>query len=272
MKPSPLLSLCAAALIATPIFAQEKEELRKRAQELEERARQAKEEGRPEVAKDLIEQLRKLKQDAHGGDEEKARDKKLAHVKEQIDELHKAGKHEEAEQLTKRLQEPTAKGDKEGRKENPDAERRDHVMAAIKHLHAAGLHEPAERIEAMLRERDPRTDDGDAAEHHAEAERARALGDEAAANIATLRAQGREQEAQRRQKEAQRREQEGLGRHDAQAPMEQAMRQAQEQMQRSVREMQERTERAMKVTQEQMAKMARTIDELREQLARQRKD
>src|SRR5262245_19900529 len=116
MKTSLLLPLCAAALIATPVFAQDKAELRERARELEERARKAKEEGRPEIAKDLMEQLRKLKEDARDGDEEKARDRKLAHVKEQIDELHQAGKHEEAEQLTKRLKEATAKVGKDDRK------------------------------------------------------------------------------------------------------------------------------------------------------------
>jgi hypothetical protein len=163
MKNSLLLHLCAAAFIATPVFAQENAELRKRAQELEERARQAKEEGRPEQAKELMDELRKLKQEAHGGDEEQARDKKLGRVKAEIEELHNAGKHEEAERLTKRLEEAMPKSFKEDRKENPDAERRDHVMAAIKHLHGAGLHEQAQHLEQMLHETDVREAHGEAA-------------------------------------------------------------------------------------------------------------
>jgi hypothetical protein len=156
MKTSLLIPLCAAAVIATPVFAQEESEPRKRAQELEERAREAKEEGRPEQVRELMDQLRKLKQEAQGGDEEQARDKKLGRVKAEIEELHNAGKHEEAERLTRRLQEAMPKSFKEDRKENPDAERRDHVMAAIKHLHAAGLHEPVQHLEQMLREMDAR--------------------------------------------------------------------------------------------------------------------
>jgi hypothetical protein len=163
MKTSLLLPLCAAAFVVTPVFAQENAELRKRAQDLEERARQAKEEGRPEQVKELMDQLRKLKHEAQGGDEEQARDKKLGRVKAEIEELHNAGKHEEAERLTKRLQEGLAKTGKEDRKENPDAERRDHLMAAIKHLHGAGLHEQAQHLEQMLRETDARAAHGDAA-------------------------------------------------------------------------------------------------------------
>ena len=85
-----------------------------------------------------MEQLRKLKLEEQ--------DKKLGRIKAEIDELHKAGKHEEAEKLTKRFQPAVPKSLKEDRKENPDAERRDHVLAAIQHLYAADLNGQAQAL------------------------------------------------------------------------------------------------------------------------------
>ena len=85
-------------------------------------------------------------------DSEKPRDKphpeamdKMAKVKQRIEELNAAGKHEEAETLAMRLRgEMTQPG------EQP--ERMQHIMEAVRHLRAAGLKEPAENLEKMAGE------------------------------------------------------------------------------------------------------------------------
>ena len=69
---------------------------------------------------------------------------KLENAKRRIQELHAAGKPDEAAKLEQRVREEMGKG------EQP--ERMRHIAEAIKHLRAAGLNEPAERIEQMVRE------------------------------------------------------------------------------------------------------------------------
>jgi len=132
MKILLLVALCAIAPLSTPAFAQDGDPLRGKITELEGRARAAKEQGRPEELRDLMEQLHRLHLEMDGRE-----------VQRRIEELQKAGKHEEAEQLAHRVQE--ARG---------DAERRQHAAEAIKHLHAAGLHEQAAQIEQILRAHD----------------------------------------------------------------------------------------------------------------------
>ena len=71
-------------------------------------------------------------------------------VKRKIQELHEAGKHDEAAQMEKRVREEMGRPGEGKHGEEP--ERMRHIAEAIKHLRAAGLNEPAERIEQMVRE------------------------------------------------------------------------------------------------------------------------
>ena len=152
MKISLPIALCVAALLSTPIFAQDVDPLRGKIKELEERARNAKEQGHDDEARGLMEQLGKVRAEIHEREQKSGGDK-LETYRRKVEELHKAGKHEEAEQLEQRLRGIKEKQGYPDRKDSSnDSERRQHVMEAIKHLHAAGLHEPAGRIEQMLRE------------------------------------------------------------------------------------------------------------------------
>ena len=118
MKTPLLLTLCATALLSSPIIAEEGDPLRGKIKEHE------------------------------GGDQ-------LESAKHKLEELHQAGKHEAAAQLERRLRAANQhSGDRERPEGGSDAERKQHAMEAIKHLHAAGLHEPAERIEQMLRDKE----------------------------------------------------------------------------------------------------------------------
>ena len=153
MKISPLLPLCAAALLCTPIFAEEGDPSRGKIEELEKRARTAKEQGRADEAKELMQKVQRLHAEMGEREGPRGAGEKLEMVKRKIDELHQAGKHEEAAPLEHRLREDMEKQGPAARKEGGgDAERKQHALEAIKHLHAAGLHEPAARIEQMLRE------------------------------------------------------------------------------------------------------------------------
>jgi TolA-binding protein len=130
-------------------------------QELLERARKAKEEGRYDEAKKLAEQLREQggfekhgRPDArHGG--EKA--EKLHHMKAEIEELHRAGKQEEANKLRDKFESELRSEHKDFKGEHKEPrhdvgggdERLGHLMEAIKHLRAAKINEPAEGLEHM---------------------------------------------------------------------------------------------------------------------------
>ena len=70
---------------------------------------------------------------------------KMEKAKRRIEELHAAGKHDDAVRLEQRLHEETAC-------QGEQPERLRHMAEAIKHLRAAGLNEAAERIEQMVRE------------------------------------------------------------------------------------------------------------------------
>ena len=142
MKLPLLLTLCAAALLSTPVFAEESDPLRGKIKELEERARTAKEQGRADESKELMLQVRRLHAEMSEREKQHGADNQPEMIRRKIEELHQAGKREEAEQLERRLQAGT------------EPERKQHALEAIKHLHAAGMHEPAERIEQMLRDHD----------------------------------------------------------------------------------------------------------------------
>lgn len=151
MKASLLLTLCAAALLSMPLFAEG--DPRSKIKELEERARTAKEQGQGEEAQNLMEQARRLHAEMAGREEEHGGGEELKMAKRKIGELHEAGKHEEAKQLEQRLREGK---EKHGQRKDGagGADRKTHVMEAIKHLQAAGLHEPAENIAKMVRQQD----------------------------------------------------------------------------------------------------------------------
>lgn len=127
--------------------------------ELMKRAQQAKAEGRYDEARELAEQVRKLTghekpdEPKHKIDGEKK--DKLAHMRAEIEELHRAGKHEQAEELRKKFMGDLMAQHHGPKKEMPHKEpgsgdeRLDHVMEAIKHLRAAKLNEPAEGLEKL---------------------------------------------------------------------------------------------------------------------------
>ena len=239
MKILSLLALCAAALLSTPVFAEEADPLRGKIQELEARARTAKEQGRADESHELMQQVRRLHAEMGERERQRGGGEELAMAKRKIDELHKAGKHEEAEQLEHRLREAgEQQGDRERKDGAGEAERRQHAMEAIKHLHAAGLHEPAERIEQMLHEQGGKS----------------------------------EQVKRERGEKAGRSGSEDTSPREGQEQMQRALREVQEQTQRAMREVQEQSQRALRDTHEQMAKMARAIDEVREQAGKQRGD
>ena len=153
MKTSPLIAMCAAALFFTPVFAEENDPLHGKIKELEERARTAKEQGRADESNELIQQVRRLRAETGEREGQRGAGEKLEMAKRKIDELHKAGKHEEAEKIEQRVRGAMEKQGDGGKKDGDgDAGRKQHALEAIKHLHAAGLHEPAQRIEQMLRE------------------------------------------------------------------------------------------------------------------------
>lgn len=224
------IALIAAATVSAS-HAQEGADIKARFKELEAQARAAKEAGRHDEAQAIMEKAKRMiaeKRDGEqGGD-------KLEMAKRKIEELRKAGKNEEADQLERRVREAGEKR-RDREKEKPAGkvrdgerggdERMEHIEQAVKHLRAAGLHEPAERILQMARgQQNPQehrpNPDGDA-----------------------------QQDQLRR-----------------------ALRETQEQTHRALRDTQAQTERALRETHEQMAKMARAIEELREQVAKGRKE
>lgn len=124
------------------------------AQKLMERASKLKAEGRYDEARELADKADKLR----GEHREHAGKKKegppppehFARAKKEIEELHRAGKHEEAEQLKRRIAEFHEHG--KALPKGPGADRLRHLMEAIHHLREADLPEPAERLEQMARE------------------------------------------------------------------------------------------------------------------------
>ncbi len=148
-----LTALLAGALVAFALSASaESPEVKKDdIHELLERAQKAKAEGRYEEAKELAEQLRQRqgfeKRDRKPDGE---KPEQLSHMKAQIDELHRAGKHEEAEQLKRKFQGEFMARHHDGKHPaSPQAERLEHLMEAVKHLRAAKINEPAEQLERM---------------------------------------------------------------------------------------------------------------------------
>lgn len=148
------ISIVTALALAAAVNAQEKKPgPPPEAQQLMERARQAKEAGRYDEARELAEKARQIGERHHEGKPgfEKGAPERMEKVRHEIEELHRAGKHEEAERLEHRVKEAM-----EHRKEAPSKgaegpEKLRHVAEAIGHLRAAGLNEQAEGLEKIAR-------------------------------------------------------------------------------------------------------------------------
>jgi hypothetical protein len=158
-----LPALVCAGFIVT-IQAAEVDPRRAEAEMLMEKAREAKRQGHPDEAEMLWQRAKKIESQIGAKGGEKTFDKnpgvkdrnegetKLERVKRQIEELHRAGKHEEAAELERRMAEAQNRPMKDPRPEGAD--RIDHILQAAKHLHMAGLEEEAvnlEHVAAQLR-------------------------------------------------------------------------------------------------------------------------
>lgn len=146
------ISILTALALVSAVNAEDKKPGIPEAQQLMQRAKEAKDAGRYDEAKELFERAQKLggmhrdgKRGINGGAPER-----LERVRHEIEELHRAGKHEEAEQLKRRVAEAMEhkKGPpiKEG-EEGPARLR--HLMEAIRHLREGGFKEPAEGLEKL---------------------------------------------------------------------------------------------------------------------------
>ena len=155
MKTSHLLPALLCAALTLTFTASAQEELRAEAEKLVEKAKQAKSEGRGEEADQLMGQVKmiqgKLRQqlsETGGGDKAAKQRPDMERVRHEIEELHRAGKHDDAARLEQKF------AGKKGAPAEGD-ERIHHVMTAIEHLRAAGLNEPAEdltRLAQKMRE------------------------------------------------------------------------------------------------------------------------
>ena len=149
------ISIITALALVSAVNAQEKKHANIEAQQLMERAKQAKEAGRYDEAKSLWEQAQKaggMHREVKPGGDKGGSPERLEKVRHEIEELHRAGKHEEAEQLKHRIAESIAhKKEAPQPKEGEGPAKIRHVMEAIKHLREAGLNEPAEGLEKLAR-------------------------------------------------------------------------------------------------------------------------
>lgn len=108
------------------------------------------------------------KKDGHPGPMSDEMRKKLSGFRAEIEELHKAGKHQEADALRDKLAGQLMDGREQHHRkgaEVPVEERLGHISEAIKHLRAAGMHEMASSLEkaaAQMREqmKEPKHRDG----------------------------------------------------------------------------------------------------------------
>lgn len=136
MKTAFLLpALCCAFFIAN-LLAATPDELRAEAEKLMRQAEMLRAEARAK---------------AGDGEQPKGDDARQERVKQEIGELHRAGKYEEAKRLERQLAEAHHRR-AGGEKKVPHAEgpeRIGHIMEAVKHLRMAGLGEPAESLEQM---------------------------------------------------------------------------------------------------------------------------
>lgn len=149
-----IFSLITALALVSGVNAQDKQPGIPEAQKLMQRAKEAKEAGRYDEARELAEQAQKIggmhregKPGINGGAPER-----LEKVRHEIEELHRAGKHEEAEKLQHRVAEAMAHKKGLPSKEGEGPARLRHLMEAIHHLREAGINEPADSLEKMAHE------------------------------------------------------------------------------------------------------------------------
>lgn len=152
-----------ALALVSAVNAQEKKPGIPEAQQLMERARQAKEAGRMDEARELAEKARQIGEMHHGKKDgrpgfDKERAEHLEQARRKIEELQREGKHEEAEQLKRRIAGVMAEkhGGPPGGHDGPPGKPAEgpakirHLMEAIRNLREAGLNEPAESLEKVL--------------------------------------------------------------------------------------------------------------------------
>ncbi|MCX6980741.1 MAG: hypothetical protein NTV08_08315 [Verrucomicrobia bacterium] len=147
MKISRLLPLIAIFATTSALLAQGPDKGRAQSEELMERARCAKAEGRGEETEDIMRKLKHLEGELREGARKKGEPRKSDAVHREIEELRKAGKHDEAERLAQKFS--------SGGPGAPHAEAQEklqHIVEAIGHLCAAGLNEPAAALENVDRE------------------------------------------------------------------------------------------------------------------------
>jgi hypothetical protein len=152
-----LLPLLATFAVTATLSAKEDDPASAEAGRLMQQASQAKAEGRYDEARELHEKAKRIsgeardedrRKEGHDGADRPERPR-LSRMKGEIEELKRAGKHEEAERLARHLR------DRMGREDGPDFRKPDgegparirHTMEAVRHLRAAGLNEPAEKLE-----------------------------------------------------------------------------------------------------------------------------
>lgn len=154
------ITLLAAGALAAFTFAATAEEPAKDSppfRELREKIAKAKADGREDEVERLMAEAKKLHGGMKPGDQRPGAEhhERLAKARQEIEELHKAGKHAEAEKLQQKVMEGMKKlhGPKGGPPEHLSAEAREHIEKTrkqIEELHRAGKHEEANRMRDQL--------------------------------------------------------------------------------------------------------------------------
>lgn len=150
MKTSLLATVAAAMMTALSLSAQSVDDIRAEAARIMERAGQAKREGRMDEARELGQQAEKLHRELREREGGKGGGDKMAAMKREVEELHRAGKHDEAERLEHRhsgMHAPHGSDRKKAGAEGP--QRLQHLGEAIRHLHEAGFGGQAEELEKL---------------------------------------------------------------------------------------------------------------------------
>lgn len=141
MKRYLLPLLVTSFYVSAPVFAQEPTPGSTEPEGLKEKAAQEKEEKRLDQA----EARERKKNDAFDG--------KYPPGERQMERLHRAGKHDEAERLQRKVAGSGGRKDRgsNSRSHRAGPQRVRHAMQAIRHLHAAGLHDQAKQVEETAR-------------------------------------------------------------------------------------------------------------------------
>ena len=150
MKTSLLVTAAAAMVTALSLSAQSVDDIRAEAARIAERAGQAKREGRMDEARELGQQAEKLHRELREREGGKDGGDKAAAIKREVEELHRAGKHDEAERLQRRLSGMHAHQGHDKKTAGAEGPQRlQHLVEAIRHLHQAGFGRQAEELEKL---------------------------------------------------------------------------------------------------------------------------